>query len=112
MLAKKKFWLILSSAFILGFVAIIFYVTNVKTIEQETFVKFYSEYLIAQDSLGNDAVSSKKIRERLYKKYAITDEEYLSTINEYNSDQKKWAEFFGKVMKHLEEQQIKSRTKK
>ena len=111
MQSKKNFRLILLLAFTLAIAAIIFYVTDVRTVDQDTFVKFYSEYLIAQDSLGNDTASSKKIRERLYKKYSVTNEEYLSTINEYNSDQKKWAEFFGKVMTHLEEQQKKSRTK-
>jgi len=92
--------------------AIVFYSTNAKTIEPDTFVKFYADYLIAQDSLGTDAVSSKQIRAKLYKKYAVTNEEYLSTIASYDNDQKKWAEFFEKVMKHLEERQKKSRVKK
>jgi hypothetical protein len=108
---KKQLWFILLAALTVGFAAIVFYATNVKTIEQETFVKFYADYLIAQDSLGNDAGSSKKIREQLYKKYAVTNEEYLSTISEYNSDQKKWAEFFGKVMENLGAQQKKRRIK-
>jgi len=109
---KKKFWFILLATLTVGFAAIVFYTTNVKTIEPETFVKFYVDYLIAQDSLGTDAVSSKQIRDRLYKKYSVTDEEYLSTLNYYNSDQKKWAEFFEKVTKLLEERQKKSRVKK
>lgn len=108
---KRQFRFILLAAVTIGFAGIVFYVTNVKTIEQETFVKFYTEYLIAQDSLGSDVASSKKIREKLYKKYSVTEEEYLSTINEYNSDQKKWAEFFGKVMENLEAQQKKRRMK-
>jgi len=108
---KKQFWLILLVTLTIGFAAVVFYVTNVKTIKQEIFVKIYTEYLIAQDTLGNDVASSKKIREKLYKKYSVTEEEYLSTINLYNSDQKKWAEFFGKVMENLEQQQKKNRTK-
>ncbi|MDP3149505.1 MAG: DUF4296 domain-containing protein [Ignavibacteria bacterium] len=111
MQSKKKVWFILLAALTIGFAAIIFYMTNVKTIEQDTFVKLYTDYLIAQDSLGSDVASSKKIREKLYKKYSVTEEDYLSTINVYNSDQKKWAEFFGKVMENLEAQQKKSRTK-
>ena len=109
---NNKKWFILVAAVTVGFAALVFYFTNVKTIEQDTFVKFYTDYLIAQDSLGTDAVSSKKILDKLYKKYAVTKEEYLSTINSYNSDQKKWAEFFEKVMKQLEERQKKSRAKK
>ncbi|MCK9210524.1 MAG: DUF4296 domain-containing protein [Ignavibacteriaceae bacterium] len=109
--AKKKFWFTLLAALAIGFATIVFYAAKVKTIEQNTFVKFYTDYLIAQDSLGNDVASSKKIRGQLYKKYSITNEEYLSTINDYNSDQKKWAEFFGKVMENLEAQQKKRRIK-
>lgn len=109
---KKQFWFIILAAVTIGFAAIVFYATNVKTIEQDTFVKFYTDYLIAQDSLGSDVASSKKIREKLYKKYSVTEEEYLSTINVYNNDQKKWAEFFGKVMENLEAQQKKNKTKK
>ena len=108
---KKQFWLILLVTVTIGFAAVIFFVTNVKTIEQETFVKFYTDYLIAQDTLGNDVASSKKIREKLYKKYSVTEEEYLSTLYIYNSDQKKWAEFFGKVMENLEVKQKEKRTK-
>jgi len=108
---KKQLWFILLAAVTIGFAAIVFYATNVKTIQQDTFIKFYTDYLIAQDSLGSDVTSSKKIREKLYKKYSVTEEEYLSTINEYNSDQKKWAEFFGKVMENLEAQQKKRRNK-
>lgn len=109
---KKQFWFIILAAVTIGFAAIVFYATNVKTVEQETFVKFYTDYLIAQDSLGSDVVSSKKIRDKLYKKYSVTEEEYLSTINAYNNDQKKWAEFFGKVMENLEAKQKKNKTKK
>jgi len=109
---KKQFWLILLAALTIGFAGIIFYVTNGKTIEQDTFVKFYTDYLIAQDSLGSDLASSKKIRALLYKKYSVTEEEYLTTINDYNADQKKWAEFFGKVMEELETRQKKSMPKK
>lgn len=108
---KKQLWFILLAAVSIGFAAIVFYATNVKTIEQDTFIKFYTDYLIAQDSLGNDVTSSKKIREKLYKKYSVTEEEYLSTINQYNSDEKKWAEFFGKVMENLEAKQKKGRLK-
>lgn len=108
---KKQLWFILLAAVTVGLAAVVFYVTNVKTINQDTFVKFYTDYLIAQDSLGNDVTSSKKIREKLYKKYSVSEEEYLSTINLYNSDQKKWAEFLGKVMENLEAQQKKRRMK-
>ena len=111
MTAKKKFWFILLATLTIGFAAFVFYATNVKTIEQDTFIKLYTDYLVAQDSLGNDVASSIKIREQLYKKYSVTEEEYLSTINEYNSDPKKWAEFFGKVMENLEGQQKKRRNK-
>jgi len=112
MQSKKKFWLILLPTITIGFAGLVFYFTSVKTIDQRTFVKFYSDYLIAQDSLGSDVASSKKIRETLYKKYSVTEEEYLSTINDYNADQKKWAEFFGKVMEELADRQKKNLPKK
>jgi len=112
MKARKQFWLVLLTALILGFAGIIFYFNSVQTIQQETFVKFYADYLVAQDSLGNDVASSKKIRESLYKKYNVTEEAYLSTINKYNHDEKEWAVFFGKVMKELETRRDKLKTKR
>jgi hypothetical protein len=79
-----------------------------ETMSKEQFVDFYTDMILAQDSLGADINTTKLIRNNLYKKYNISEEIYIQTLNYYRDDPKKMEEFFNEVLIKLEKLKKKS----
>ncbi len=66
-------------------------------IPEDTFVSFYIDLTMAQDSLGKDPVVTGKILTELNKKYKVTPERYQNTLQYYSEDPDRWDAFFEKV---------------
>jgi hypothetical protein len=99
---KKRLYIILLLLVIVLLPILYFFFIKSNKMSEEKFVSFYTDMVIAQDSLGTSTAATKKIRENLYKKYDINEEMYRQTIDFYNKDPQKWEEFFDKVIKNLE----------
>ena len=74
-------------------------------IPESKFVNYYIEFVIMQDSLGKDKVSTTKILEHLNKKYQITQAQYESTLQYYGEEPARWEEFFNKVLAEVKKRQ-------
>jgi len=71
-------------------------------INEDKFVLVFSDLVIAQDSLGNN-FKQDAVKTTVFKKYNITNKEYDATLAYYNSNPKKWDQFFNKAIAHLED---------
>lgn len=67
-------------------------------IEEDKFVKVYSDLLIASDSTSLDSAKTA-----VFKKYSISFEKYQKTVDRYNSSPAEWEAFFSKVIAYIEE---------
>jgi hypothetical protein len=66
-------------------------------LEEERFVKIYSEILIA-----GDTTSVNLAKKDVFERYNISEEEYRATVDHYNKNPKDWDIFFNKVIAHIE----------
>ena len=70
-------------------------------INDDKFILVYSDLVIAQDTLKTNN-NLNAIKSTVFRKYNVTEKEYTETLNYYNSDPRKWEEFFNKTISHLE----------
>jgi hypothetical protein len=70
-------------------------------INEDKFILVYSDLVIAQDTLKTNN-NLNVIKSTVFRKYKVTEKEYIATLNYYNSDPRKWEEFFNKTISHLE----------
>lgn len=71
-------------------------------IEEEKFVKIYTDVLILQDTTFTSSDSLKILKEEIFTKYGIDSSKYLNSINFYNEEPKRWDTFFNKVLLHID----------
>ena len=76
--------------------------TKSKVIDEDKFIKVYSNLVISQDTTNITAKNIDSVKAKVYKKYNITDEEYKATINYYNQDPERWEKFFTKAIAYVE----------
>jgi len=72
-----------------------------KIINEDNFVKIYSDLIIAQDTLSQPGVSLTQVKKIIFKKYGISEENYKATVDYYNSDPKKWESVFDKSIAYV-----------
>ena len=72
-------------------------------IKEEKFIKVYVDMLIIQDTTRAKGSQLESIKKEVLKRYSISAADYNSTINFYNSDPKRWSEFFDKAIAYLEQ---------
>ncbi len=75
--------------------------SNDKIINQDKLVLIYSDLLIAQDTVSLSKEGLDSLRQSVFRKYKVNEEEYKITINYYNEDIKRWEDFFDKVTAHI-----------
>ncbi len=80
-------------------------------IDEDKFVKIYSDLVIAQDTSRANQKNITEIKNRVLKRYSVNEKEYNATVEYYNEDPKKWSDFFDKVLAHLEILKSKSTAK-
>jgi hypothetical protein len=67
-------------------------------IEEDKFVEVYADILIA-----GDTVSVGEAKKIVFPRYNISESDYRSTVEYYNSNPEEWENFFNKVIAHIEE---------
>ena len=75
---------------------------EVKVIPEEKFIKVYVDLLILQDTTSTDSLSLDSLKTFVFKNHNVSAEEYNATIRYYNSEPKKWEEFFDKAINYVE----------
>lgn len=71
-------------------------------IEEDKFVRIYAELVSVPDSVSVDSTQFSLYRKKVFAEFNLTEEQYISTIEFYNKDPKRWEEFFKKVVKDIE----------
>lgn len=78
-------------------------------IPEDTFIKIYTDFLIAQDTTLLTSTGLDSLRTSIFQKYNIDSNLYESTIKYYNEDAKRWEEFFDKVIAYIEMQSLEKK---
>ena len=71
-------------------------------ISEDKFILVYSDLVIAQDTLKGN-LKQGEIKNLVFKRYNVSENEYTETLNYYNSNSRKWEAFFNKTISHLED---------
>lgn len=72
-------------------------------IPEEKFIKVYVDLLIIQDTTTANTFSLDSIKTLVFTKHNISPKQYDATINFYNSQPEKWADFFDKATAYVED---------
>jgi Domain of unknown function (DUF4296) len=104
---KIHFSILLSTFYFLLF-TLFFGCSNDKVIEENKFVKIYTDLVIIQDTLKGNKTALDSVKQVVFKKYDVVPEQYDSTISYYNKDAKRWEGFFNKATAHIETLKSKS----
>jgi hypothetical protein len=75
---------------------------EVKVIPEEKFINVYVDLLILQDTTSTDSLSLDSLKTLVFKNHNVSAEEYDATIRYYNSEPKKWEDFFDKAVNYVE----------
>jgi len=73
-----------------------------KIIEEEKFVKIYTDIIIANDTISNTSQLEDAVIKSVLSKHNVTLDDYKSTIQYYNQDSERWEKFFAKAVSNLE----------
>ncbi len=74
-----------------------------KVINEDKFVKIYSDLIIAQDTAGGNYKSNNELKKEVMKRYNVTQEQYKETVTYYNKEPHRWESFFTKVTAYINE---------
>ena len=94
--------------------ATIFFVSGCqsdKIIDEEKFIKLYTDLVIAQDTSSADYNMMIKIRSQVLDRYKVTDEQYQFTIDYYNENPERWQVFFEKVTAYVDNLKLEAAKK-
>ena len=80
-------------------------------IDEDKFVKVYTDIIIAQDTANADNKQLDSIKGKIFGRYGITKAQYDSTLSFYNSNPEKWEKFFDKTIKYVEDLRDRSNKK-
>ncbi len=81
-----------------------------KIIDEEEFVKIYTDIVIAQDTSNVAANKFDSLKTVIFKRHGITNKEYSSTIEYFNKDPQRWEKFFDKVIAYIDKLRMQSST--
>lgn len=100
--------LLLISSFL--FLSILFFVCkSTNRIEEDEFVKIYSNLLVIKEIYRGDNKSYINARDSLYKAFKVNQIQIDNTLEYYNNDPERWKKFYSKVIEHLESNQVNIR---
>ena len=77
-------------------------------IPEEKFIEVYVDLLIVQDTTRTDSLSLDSLKSFVFEKHGISGEEYNKNIYYYNSEPKRWEEFFNMAISYVEERKKES----
>ena len=73
-------------------------------VNEDKFAKVYTDIVIAQDTIEADIINLDSLKRVVFKRYDLNQDDYKNMINYLNKDEKRWQEFFEKVISYVEEQ--------
>ena len=76
-------------------------------IKEKTFVKIYSDLVIAQDSLVADSSGFVDEQKNIFTRYNVDQKIYVKTLEYYQKNPDEWKSLFKKVIAYLHEQEKK-----
>ncbi len=76
--------------------------SNDKVINEDKFVKVYTDLVIAQDTLQINEANFDSVKQSVFKRHGITSRQYEYTVNYYNEDVKRWESFFNKTTAYID----------
>lgn len=72
-------------------------------LKEEKFIRIYVDIVIAQDTTNANPSQTQNIKKNILKKYSVSEKDYKSTLDFYNSEPKRWQAFFDKAISYLEQ---------
>lgn len=89
--------------YILPFISVLlFSCSNDKVMEEEKFVKVYTDLIIAEDTLGANYPVFDSVKADIFRRHNISVEMYDSTISYYNEDKERWERFFSLATAYID----------
>ena len=85
--------------------------SNDKKINEDKFVKIYTDLVIAHDTMQTNATALDSLKQKILKKYEVTPGQYNYTVDYYNKDIERWEKFFNKATAYIDSLGSKNRTK-
>ena len=88
---------------------------NQNRINEDKFVKIYTDMVIAQDSIIDRKTPDSlqvvnprtNARNEILKRYNVSLDQYQSTVDYYNQDPERWQTFFDKVIAEVDSMKTK-----
>lgn len=71
-------------------------------IENPNVAKAYVDIMISREDFSYNLDTLAVLRNEILRKYQLTDEEYITTIENLKSNEKAWEEFYKEVYKYLD----------
>lgn len=98
---QSYFW----AAFLLFAVSISLNCNRTKLIDEEKFVRIYTDLLIFKDTASANALKNEELLRAVLTQHNVTFEEYKLTVEYYNQDAERWEKFFTKALAYLDSKQ-------
>ncbi len=76
--------------------------SNDKVINEDKFVKVYTDLVMAQDTLQINEANFDSVKQSVFNRHGITSGQYVYTVNYYNEDVKRWERFFNKATAYID----------
>lgn len=95
---KSNFYILPLLAFLLTLLSC----SNDKLIDENKFVKIYTDLVIAHDTLPGKSSLFDSLKNAVLKRYKVTPDQYDYTVNYYNQDVKRWEGFFNKATAYID----------
>ena len=75
---------------------------NKKIIDEDKFVRIYTELIIAKDTSNSIPTKKNGLLEKVLARYNVSEKQYKETIDYYNRDPEKWRKFFQKAISYAD----------
>ncbi|MEJ2615524.1 MAG: DUF4296 domain-containing protein [Ignavibacteriaceae bacterium] len=83
--------------------------TNGRILDEDKFVKVYTDLVIAHDTIPEKTVSFDSVKQAVFNRYGITEGQYDSTVNYYNKNVERWQSFFKTATAYIDTLKKKNR---
>jgi Domain of unknown function (DUF4296) len=80
-----------------------------KILDEDKFVKVYTEIVIAHDTIPDGAANFDSVKSAIFRNNGITSGQYDSTVIYYSKDVKRWESFFNKATVYIDTLRSKDR---
>ena len=103
---KKLNFYILSISFLSFFIVSC---TNDRILDEDKFVKVYTDLVIAHDTIPEKSANFDSVKQTVFNKYGISAGQYDSTVNYYSKNVERWQDFFKTATAYIDTLKKKNR---